>query len=99
MLHILRHSPRSDGRFASCLRVLAGEDGVLLTEEAVYALLRDSATAAQLNLVPAAVQFYVLEADVLARGLPLDDLPARVEVIDYQGMVAICAKFPKVVSW
>lgn len=99
MLHILRHSPHSDGRFASCLRVLAGEDGVLLTEEAVYALLLDSATAAQLSLVPAAVQFYVLEADVLARGLPLDDLPARVEVIDYQGMVAICAKFSKVVSW
>lgn len=99
MLHILRHSPHSDNRFASCLRVLAGEQGLLLMEDAVYALLPDSQPASSLNLLPAAVQLYLLEADMLARGLTADALPARVQIVDYQGMVALCAQYPKVISW
>lgn len=99
MLHILRHSPHSDNRFASCLRVLAGEQGLLLMEDAVYALLPDSQPASSLNLLPAAVQLYLLEADMLARGLAADTLPARVQTVDYQGMVALCAHYPKVISW
>lgn len=99
MLHILRHSPHSNNRFASCLRVLASEQGLLLMEDAVYALLPESQPASSLKLLPAAVQLYLLEADLLARGLAADDLPERVQIIDYRGMVALCAKYPKVVSW
>lgn len=99
MLHILRHSPHTDNRFAGCLRVLGSEQALLLTEDAVYALLPDSLAATQLSLLPAAVQLYVLQADMLARGLALDDLPSRVQIIDYPDMVVVCAKYSKVISW
>lgn len=99
MLHIVRHSPHTDNRFATCLRVLASGQGMLLIEDAVYALLPDAVRSNQISLLPAAVKLYVLEADLMARGLALDDIPTRVQLIDYPGMVAICASYPKVISW
>ncbi|WP_022962648.1 sulfurtransferase complex subunit TusB [Halopseudomonas pelagia] len=99
MLHILRHPPQTDHRFATCLRVLASQQGLLLIEEAIYALLPNSPSVGRLGLLPASVQLYVLESDMLARGLALDDLPARVKVVDYNGMVRLCSEYPKVVSW
>tara|TARA_R110002020_G_scaffold120122_1_gene273650 strand:- start:30296 stop:30595 length:300 start_codon:yes stop_codon:yes gene_type:complete len=99
MLHILRHSPQTDNRFASCLRVLASQQGLLLIEEAVYALLPQSPYASRLELLPNSVQLYALESDIQARGLALDDLPARVQVVDYDAMVSLCAEYSKVVSW
>ncbi|MGO3534092.1 DsrH/TusB family sulfur metabolism protein, partial [Pseudomonas helleri] len=37
-LHVLSHSPFSDTRLSSCLRVLGTDDALLLTGDAVYAL-------------------------------------------------------------
>lgn len=99
MLHILRHPPQGDSRFASCLRVLDSRQSLLLTEEAVYALLPGTQPADSLGLLPHSVDLYVLENDVLARGLALDALPSRVKRIDYLGMVELCITHPKVVSW
>ena len=99
MLHILRHSPQTDNRFASCLRVLASRQGLLLMEEAVYALLPHSPSVTRLELLPNSVRLYALESDIQARGLALDDLPARVQVVDYDAMVSLCAEHSKVVSW
>ena len=36
-LHLLSHSPFSDSRLSSCLRLLGADDGLLLTGDAVYA--------------------------------------------------------------
>lgn len=99
MLHILRHSPHTDSSFANCLRVLASQQGLLLIEESVYALLPHSPSATRLALLPAGVQLFVLESDMHARGLTMDDLPARVHAVDYLGMVKLCADYSKVVSW
>lgn len=99
LLHILRHSPASSSTLASCLRVLASHQAVLLMEDAVYALLPGSATFASIRLLPADIRLYVLENDLLARGLALDDVPTRVKLIGYDRMVELCAQSGKVVSW
>lgn len=99
MLHILRHSPGSESRFASCLRGLGPQQSLLLIEEAVYGLLPRSSTLASLQILPGSVGLYALEADILARGLALDDLPDRVRLIDYAAMVQLCSGHSKVVSW
>lgn len=99
MLHILRHSPGSETRFASCLRGLGPQQSLLLMEDAVYGLLPRSRTLASLQILPGSVRLYAMEADVLARGLALDDLPERVKIIDYSAMVRLCLEHKKVVNW
>lgn len=99
VLHILRHSPTGNPSLSSCMRVLASKQWVLLTEDAVYALLPGSAALSGIRLLPMDVRLHVLEADMLARGLALDDLPERVEAIGYDRMVELCVQSSKVLSW
>lgn len=99
LLHILRHSPAGGSQLSSCLRVVTSRQAVLLIEDAVYALLPGSSAFGSLRLLPADIRLYVLENDLLARGLALDDLPKRVQTIGYDRMVELCAESGKVVSW
>lgn len=99
MLHILRHAPGSETRFASCLRGLGPQQSLLLIEDAVYGLLPRSRTLNSLLILPGSVRLFAIEADVLARGLALDDLPDRVAMISYADMVELCIDHQKVVSW
>ncbi|WP_256582329.1 sulfurtransferase complex subunit TusB [Pseudomonas sp. MYb185] len=99
MLHILRHSPHSESRFASCLRAVNANQSLLLIEDAVYGLLPGTSTRNALEYLPASVNLYAMEADLQARGLALDDLSSRIRVVNYAMMVALCAEHAKVVSW
>ena len=99
MLHILRHSPHAEPRFASCLRAINANQSLLLIEDAVYALLPGTSARNALEYLPASVTLYTLETDLLGRGVALDDISNRIEVIDYPMMVALCAEHTKVVSW
>lgn len=98
-LHILRHSPTAGSSLGTCMRVLTSTQHLLLIEDAAYALLPGSATLNSISLLPRDVRLYVLEADLLARGLALDDLPERVEPVGYDCMVELCAQSSKVISW
>ena len=95
-LHILSHSPFADSRLASCLRLLGAEDGLLLTGDAVYALLPDTTGLQALQLMPASVALHALEEDLAARGM---QPPERLQVVDYPGFVELCTRYAKVNSW
>lgn len=99
MLHLLRHAPHADSRFSSCLRVIAASQHLVLLEDAVYALLPETSQNQSLNLLPASVKIYAMESDLLGRGLALDALPGRVQVIDYARLVELCVAHEKVLSW
>ncbi|MBD1586350.1 sulfurtransferase complex subunit TusB [Pseudomonas typographi] len=87
-LHVLSHSPFTDDRLASCLRVLGPEDGLLLCGDAVYALADASALRHP--------RLYALEEDVQARAVVAK---AAVEVVDYPAFVALTLTYAKVNSW
>lgn len=95
-LHMLSHSPFSDGRFASCLRLLGPQDALLLTGDAAYALQPETVQLQALQLMPAGIELYVLEEDLHARNLTA---PERAQVIDYPAFVELCARYAKVNSW
>lgn len=95
-LHLLSHSPFSDSRLSSCLRLLGGDDGLLLTGDAVYALQPGSAQLQALELMPASIGLFALEEDLQARAL---QVPERVQAIDYPTFVALCSHYAKVNSW
>lgn len=95
-LHLLSHSPFSDSRLASCLRLLGPDDGVLLSGDAVYALQPGTAQLQALELMPASIALYALEEDLQARAL---NAPARAQTIDYPTFVELCGRYAKVNSW
>lgn len=99
MLHILRHSPHSEPRFASCLRAINSGQSLLLIEDAVYGLLPGSSSRSSLEYLPATINIYAMDVDLQARGLALDDIPSRVRIINYLMMVELSLEHAKVVSW
>lgn len=95
-LHMLSHSPFSDSRFASCLRLLGPQDALLLTGDAAYALQPETVQLRALQLMPEGIDLYVLEEDLHARNL---SAPARAHVVDYPAFVELCTRYDKVNSW
>ena len=51
-LHVLSHSPFTDSRLSSCLRILGSQDALLLCGDAVYAL-QDGSAQRQALVFPA----------------------------------------------
>jgi tRNA 2-thiouridine synthesizing protein B len=96
-LHLLSHSPFTDSRLSSCLRLLSLHDGVLLSGDAVYALQAGTAQRHALELMPDAIGLFALEEDLHARAI--SDLPARVRCLDYPAFVELTLRYAKVNSW
>lgn len=84
-LHIL-NKPPGHPRFTACLAAVQDTDLLLLTENAVLALVDGHST------LPAAV--HGLQADCRARGV---DGGAR--EVDYLGMVELTDRFSRIISW
>lgn len=96
-LHLLSHSPFSDTRLSSCLRLLGQQDGILLSGDAVYALQPGTQPRQALEQLPASVGLFALAEDIQARAL--SNLPSRVQAIDYDAFVGLSLAFAKVNSW
>ena len=90
-LHLLSHSPFTDARFTSCLRLLGEADALFLTGDAVYALTPNTEWAQKLN----GLKVFALEEDLTARGLN----QSIATVVDYAGFVECCTQFAKVNGW
>jgi tRNA 2-thiouridine synthesizing protein B len=95
-LHVLSHSPFTDSRLSSCLRLLGSQDALLLCGDAVYALQAGSAQRQALELMPEAIALYALDEDVQARGLAH---PERLTLVDYPAFVALSCQYDKVNTW
>lgn len=96
ILHILSHSPFTDSRLSSCLRLLGAGDALLLTGDAVYALQPGTAHLQALQGMPGNVALYALDEDLAARAL---QAPERALVVDYAQFVELCTRYDKVNSW
>jgi tRNA 2-thiouridine synthesizing protein B len=94
-LHVLSHSPFTDSRLSSCLRVLGPDDGVLLCGDAAYAL-GTGAVAQALRTKSTGLSVYVLDEDAEARGIAL---PEWAQSVDYAGFVALSVHYDKVNTW
>jgi tRNA 2-thiouridine synthesizing protein B len=95
-LHVLSHSPFTDSRLSSCLRLLGSSDALLLCGDAVYALQAATAQLQALELMPATVGLYALDEDLQARAVAI---PARAQAVDYSGFVALSCQYDRVNTW
>lgn len=98
MLHIINKSPYERDNLESCLRHASKDNAVLLIEDGVYAALQGSAAAKTIGPAMDAVSFYVLDADLEARGIK-DKVMDGVTQIDYAGFVDLVTESDRVQSW
>ncbi|WP_268796961.1 sulfurtransferase complex subunit TusB [Pseudomonas huanghezhanensis] len=95
-LHVLSHSPFTDTRLSSCLRLLGEQDAVLLCGDAIYALTESSAPCKALETQRGKSRVFALDEDITARGLPVQ---AWVQVVDYAAFVELSIRFDRVNTW
>ncbi|SDT01429.1 sulfurtransferase complex subunit TusB [Pseudomonas fuscovaginae UPB0736] len=95
-LHVLSHSPFTDSRLGSCLRLLGSEDALLLCGDAVYALQPRSLPLEALEERAATLRLFVLDEDLQARGL---ECPTWATCVDYPGFVELSVQHDKVNTW
>lgn len=95
-LHVVSHSPFTDGRLNSCLRLLAAADGLLLCGDAVHGLQPGSAAWTRLQPAAANGRLYALQEDLSARAITLDP---QVKPVDYPGFVQLSLDYDKVNTW
>jgi tRNA 2-thiouridine synthesizing protein B len=95
-LHMLSHSPFTDSRLSSCLRLLGPSDALLLCGDATYALQNGTAQHQALELMPASIGLFALEEDLQARAI---EATGRTQTVDYPAFVALSCRFDKVNSW
>lgn len=95
-LHVLSHSPFTDSRLGSCLRLLGKDDALLLCGDATYALTASSGPRQILEGKSATLTVFVLDEDARTRNLPLPDW---VTSVDYSGFVALSVRYHKVNTW
>jgi tRNA 2-thiouridine synthesizing protein B len=95
-LHVLSHSPFTDNRLTSCLRLLSASDALLLSGDAVYALQPGTEPLRALQTRSETLRLFVLDEDVQARGL---HVPDWVKSVDYPTFVELSIHYDKVNSW
>lgn len=89
----LHTSPFNSDSAQSVLNLLQSEDGLLLTQDAVYLLSHPELLD---KLKEVNCKLYMLQPDLDARGIkPVTGTQA----ISYDQMVALCLQYDKVISW
>lgn len=92
MLHIVKHHRV----LPQTLTYVDAEDPILLVEDGVYAALTEHPS--HITLIQNANIFYVLQADVKARGLEKLAL-TDVELVDFAGFVALTEDHEASMTW
>jgi tRNA 2-thiouridine synthesizing protein B len=98
MLHTVNKSPFEHNVLATCLRYARPGSAVLLIEDGVYAAMRDTAVAPQVQEAMQRVSVYALKADVEARGMQ-NRMMDGVRLVDYGGFVDLVVEHNAVQSW
>ncbi|RLA23605.1 MAG: sulfurtransferase complex subunit TusB [Gammaproteobacteria bacterium] len=95
MLHIISTTSGHEILFA---RIAPG-DTLLFIASAVTGLHKKSLSAQKLLAYCQYFHCYVLEADLLARGLTADDILADVKLVDYPGFVTLTLEHKVIKTW
>ncbi|MCB1741286.1 MAG: sulfurtransferase complex subunit TusB [Gammaproteobacteria bacterium] len=98
-LHTVNHGPNQSNALQRCLRLAEDGSALLLLEDGVYAALAANQAHDPLREHLVRLRVYVLEPDLLARGLVDCALATGIERVDYDEFVQLAARCERVVSW
>lgn len=94
ILHKISLSPFESKSLKQCLARMNREDGILLTEDAVYALQATNLSELKLQEV---ANLYALEDDIKARGVETPLMNCK--QASYHDMVELCLNYTHVIAW
>jgi len=98
MLHTINKSPTERNAFDSCLAHIKKGGAILLIEDGIYAAVKGTAAAKQLEAAMKTIPVYALQPDIEARGMAGRVLDG-VKLVDYGGFVDLVAEHPSVQAW
>ena len=96
MLHTVTRSPFQSHSLTQCLQFICLGDEILLLEDAVIVALSKNIYFDLIKNI--GVKIYLLEADIIARGLQ-DKCDKDIDVIDYKGFVLLTEQHDKHMKW
>ena len=97
ILHTVNKSPFERKSLTVCIDHLSEGSAVLLIEDAVYGAVAGEAASRLISVQ--GVKVYVLGPDLAARGIPEDQVPDGVGVVDYEGFVDLAVEHDAVHAW
>jgi len=92
-LHIINKSPSDQKLYHRCFNSLLTGDAILFIESAVFVCIDQKHLATTND-----ISYYLLEADLEARGLNQQTNPSF-EIINDDGFVDLCCQYKKTISW
>ena len=93
ILHKISSSPFEQLALQHCLQRIHSSDGLLLTQDAVYAVMHQTLNS-KLEALDAV---YILKEDADARGVRV--ISAHIQLISYAEFVGLSLQYEKVMSW
>jgi len=99
MLHTVNKSPYEKNTLASCLRLACEKSDILLIEDGVYACVFGGEFSQIMEKALEKHRIYVLEPDLLARGVSISNVIAGIEIVDYEGFVTLTVENDSVHAW
>lgn len=99
VLHIVNKSPFDRNALDSCLRLAKADSAILLIEDGIYAVQKNSAASAKMQQALASHQVFALKPDLDARGISPDSAIDGISLIDYDGFVKLTTEYDKLQSW
>ena len=98
MLHTVNKSPFDHNTLETCLKFAKQGSAVLLIEDGVYAAVRETAIAKQVQDALKSVSIYALKSDLEARGMQHRVMDG-IRLVDYGGFVELVVEHNAVQSW
>ncbi|MDH3635639.1 MAG: sulfurtransferase complex subunit TusB [Gammaproteobacteria bacterium] len=99
VLHIVNKSPFDRNALDTCLRLAKADSAILLIEDSIYAVRKNSASTEKMQQALASHQIYALKPDLHARGISPENIIDGISLVDYDGFVKLTTEYDKLQSW
>ncbi|MFW9950381.1 MAG: sulfurtransferase complex subunit TusB [Candidatus Thorarchaeota archaeon] len=105
ILYLFGFSPNKVMQLNSLIRIIKEqtykiEISVVLIHDGVIGLSNKGEIPSLIsNLFNLPIKIYALIPDIIARGINISDINAHVKCINYDELVDLLAKFPRIASW
>jgi tRNA 2-thiouridine synthesizing protein B len=99
VLHIVNKSPYERNSLDTCLRLAKANSAILLIEDGIYAVQRNSAGADKIQQALDNHPVYALQPDLQARGINPDNMVDGISLVDYDGFVKLTTEYDNLQSW
>ena len=99
MLHTVNKSPFEKNSLDTCLRLARPGSAILLLEDGVYAAMRGTEVAEQVEQAAGSCTLFALGPDLEGRGLDAAALIPGIGIVDYAGFVELAVSHDRIQSW